>query len=123
MCMIKSLNKLHFEIIDGLSKEGRFCCEDLFRYLNYNPSNRRHFTKVDNALLDLCGLGCLEKHTTHIETQFAIIYNGKYKDLGLFMDMLKVYNDTKDKRENLSVLADRLEINKNLAGLLINSKI
>jgi len=120
--MAKSLNKIHFKIIDGLSTDGEFCCGDLFKHLGYNKDKKRQFVKVDNALLDLCSLGCLDKHTTYSEKKYVVKYNGNYKDLRLFLDMVEDYKDALNQKKNLTILAERLDINKNLANFLINSK-
>ena len=111
-------NNFSYKIVSLLSEKGRITRSELYTKLDSNSCRCIDTTDVDNALLSLHKIGCITKSNTYIRKKnFTVKYNGKHRDLGLFIDIVKYHN----KQEHLYRLAEHLKINKELTELIINS--
>ena len=121
--MISKQKKIQFDIINVISESGELYSRDLFNKLNFKIENKKHFIKIDDALLSLHTIGCITKHITYLKEVFIVKYNGCYKDLGLFLDMVKTCCGSNEQKDMLLQLSSRFGINKQLSNLLINTKL
>ena len=116
--MIRNNNNFSYKIVEMLSEKGKITRSELYTKLDRNPCRYINTAEIDDALLFLHKIGCTTKLNTYTKKKyFTVRYSGKYKDLGLFIDISR----EPVKQEHLFRLAEHLEINKNIAGLVISS--